>query len=1030
MRKLGQGATLALLLLCGGSAFARLDYVDRSKNLCADGKALQLTMGVPTEYLQFSRKFGYEKPGENVRQFCTSIATGSSYQLLSWLENGAIQAAILPDFAIAVMQADSLERFRNEYYVMPVNSLPALPKLERHLLLTDGTGKPLEKPYARLDELFAALRQQPASQKILLPSHLSPAMPYLIRYAVGWAERQELKSSERELFYQALLGAIRLGKPVAPGGQAADITHQFFDEFAPVSGSVRVTQENEVEPDPELAISLSDHLVVRRRVFMVAKELRGVVDDAFNRAQGLKPITSAESDDVALFARTRNLESALGRTLTDFRESNYRRLQSGAVAQRHFRFTIPELWTLLDSLDQRVGFAPQETTRNLALVLTGGGVKAAYQTRMIDYLYDEKRLVNAGDSSRAAHSQQVDYIIGTSGGALLGVFVAAMDGEFNARRSAAQENKLTSILWREPGEGLKSFDVFPFLDMMRYATFIVALLIIWMVAAAVLAVGRRGYPQVTRLDYGDQTFFARRARAWKESWPWIALLLAAPIVIIQIANRSRVEHVPTETGLYYAWMALLVFYSDVRLRPLKAFEWTRVRFTWLPAVLAVVGAALIVVSLWRPELRLVAVNLCCLGFLVLTYALYFFFRSQTEFFALEPQRAILGSFAALVGILLAAYCCVVLAMWMDFTSLLEMNGGFWKYFALATALLTAGYLLLGRAPSANQATSWAQSTVGYLFSEYPSRAMFGSERRFMRFVSITALAWLWWNMLAAPALYGNHNARAFLEQAFDRFIAVGHPGAQKIPPAGNTQGREFPLAVPFVITATSLERGQERYFLFVSGRGEEASQSLPPDAWFNVARDPRWVVVNQPLDKELQSAAFASGSPFPVFSAHDVQLRMLPAKERLIDGGFAHNRPIEAAAVLGARKVLVLNSSPLEAQGGGECLMLSLRIGELACNLPKLLPYLWERSQVEDLLITRRMVVASIYPTTPTKPWPSLTDFRRSTVVDLVHTAEADEGRRVGVIDGWGEPQAASSGLVGYDVDQIIAAIMNEMRTG
>jgi predicted acylesterase/phospholipase RssA len=640
--------------------------------------------------------------------------------------------------------------------------------------------------------------------------------------------------------------------------------------------------------------------------------------------------------------------------------------------------------------------------------------------------------VNRGSDIREYFSQQVDYVIGTSGGALLGVFVAAMDGAFNERRTQSQENKLTSILWREPGEGLKSFDVFPFLDMMRYATFIVALLIIWMVAAAVLAVARKGYPQVTRMDYGDQTFFSRRARAWKESWPWIALLLLAPIVIIQIANRSRVEHVPTETGLYYAWMSLLVFYSDVRLKPLKSFEWTRVRFTWLPVVLAAVGGGLIALALAKPALGLIAVNVCCLGFLVLTHALYFFFRSQTEYFALEPQRAILSSFAVLVGILLAAYGCVVLAMWMDFTSLLEMNAGFWLYFALATAVLTAGYLLMGRASSASEASSWAQSTVGYLFSEYPSRAMCGSERRFMRFVSITALAWVWWNMLAAPALYGNHNARAFLEQAFDRFIKVGNPGVATPAPApalAEGEGKEFKLAVPFVITATSLERGQERYFLFVSGRGEEASQSLPPDAWFNVARDPRWVVVNQPLDKELQSAAFASGSPFPVFSAHDVSLRMLPAKERLIDGGFAHNRPIEAAAVLGARKVLVLNSSPLEAPGGGECLMLSLRIGELACNLPKLLPYLWERSQVEDLLITRRLVVASIYPTTPTKPWPSLTDFRRSTVVDLVHTAQADEGRRVGVIDGWGEPTAASSGLVGYDVDQIVAAIMNEMRS-
>jgi hypothetical protein len=187
--------------------------------------------------------------------------------------------------------------------------------------------------------------------------------------------------------------------------------------------------------------------------------------------------------------------------------------------------------------------------------------------------------------------------------------------------------------------------------------------------------------------------------------------------------------------------------------------------------------------------------------------------------------------------------------------------------------------------------------------------------------------------------------------------------------------------------------------------GGDIDDQLDEDAWFQVVRDARWVVVREPVDSELRHAAFASGSPFPVFSAHDVELRALRNAERLIDGGFAHNKPLEAASALGASKVLVLNSSPIGAAGQGNCTIGVLDLGELACNLPKLVPYLWERSQVEDLLSTRSMVVASIYPSAKRGVWPSLTDFRGETVIQLVDDAEADFEERVGVIESWGVPE-------------------------
>ena len=74
---------------------------------------------------------------------------------------------------------------------------------------------------------------------------------------------------------------------------------------------------------------------------------------------------------------------------------------------------------------------------------------------------------------------------------------------------------------------------------------------------------------------------------------------------------------------------------------------------------------------------------------------------------------------------------------------------------------------------------------------------------------------MFWNLLAAPALYGNGNALGYLRLTFDRYIQRAQPDGRE-----RTDESEFNLAVPFVITATSLEKGQERYFLFVSGEDD------------------------------------------------------------------------------------------------------------------------------------------------------------------------------------------------------------------
>src|SRR6185436_9007246 len=107
--------------------------------------------------------------------------------------------------------------------------------------------------------------------------------------------------------------------------------------------------------------------------------------------------------------------------------------------------------------------------REIALVLPGGGVKAAYQTRIVDELYSHRYLTNAAvASSNDPSTLAVRNVIGTSGGALLGYFVSQL------RQEPAE---LFDILWRVNGRYLASTDVFGWTDLLRYVSIVFSFLI-------------------------------------------------------------------------------------------------------------------------------------------------------------------------------------------------------------------------------------------------------------------------------------------------------------------------------------------------------------------------------------------------------------------------------------------------------------------------------------------------------------------------------------------------------------------------
>jgi hypothetical protein len=274
------------------------------------------------------------------------------------------------------------------------------------------------------------------------------------------------------------------------------------------------------------------------------------------------------------------------------------------------------------------------------------------------------------------------------------------------------------------------------------------------------------------------------------------------------------------------------------------------------------------------------------------------------------------------------------------------------------------------------------------------------------------MSFAYWNFVMAPALYGNDRAEAYLAGTYAKFVCADN-GPNSPCDAPLRDGLSWAPKTKFVMSATSLEQQEERYFLFHPQRfGTRCVESLD-EVEKGLLRelasiDRRWRIPRCDLsDAQLLEAAFSSGSPFPVFPSKRVSIH---EDSRLVDGGFAHNMPVEASVKLGARRTLVVSSSPLHqhdtplADGGG-----IFTRGFLFHNLGRLFPYLFTRSQVEDALSAQDSLVATISPLDRGAAWPLLTDFHPTKIAYLIDMAHEDFDARIGLIESWGAPPCTSS---------------------
>lgn len=457
------------------------------------------------------------------------LAYGTDYQLLAWLATGAIDAALLPPLAVELAERDGTALRRLTTW-----------RTSRLELAEEGPD---------LATFFAAVESRASSPRVAflrLPSHVSNEFYGVLEAAAEYIERRRLGQE----FWPALFAHLCFRPQVGPGETerpctlTADTRAKAGPQLVPVVRSVRVggrTREVTV-PDPRLGGVLPEWLVVRAAV---AESLFETLDDDFPPA--LAPRTAEWLRRASLPRHEQ--ESGETAEQAQLRRRDLEPLREIAVADpllgfRGFSFTV----------DEALGLFDRRGESQLALVLPGGGVKAAYQTTWLDALYGQQRLRNRGvpfDSTRE-ETLEVDLVTGTSGGALVGYFAARLDdnGPFD----------LTKRLWFLGGRPLDAGKVFPAADLPRYLSLVVVFLVF---SGALLVAGARRR-SVFALE---QCALAPEEVARYSSRPLLAggatvLLLVTPFVVRWVNGEGQQEHIPDVEGFLFLVLALMAMFAD------------------------------------------------------------------------------------------------------------------------------------------------------------------------------------------------------------------------------------------------------------------------------------------------------------------------------------------------------------------------------------------------------------------------------------------------------------------------------------
>jgi hypothetical protein len=175
-------------------------------------------------------------------------------------------------------------------------------------------------------------------------------------------------------------------------------------------------------------------------------------------------------------------------------------------------------------------------------VLPGGGVdrlpvpprRRALPTGLL-----KNRL--AGRAAGGRTPLEVERIVGTSGGALLGFFVA--------RLGAAGPWNLSEILWQRGDVPVDAADLFGWTDLPRYASLIAILSVFGLVVGG-YSLRRDGWLSPPPREVYEDAITGRPAPGSRAVLllPLVAILLITPLAVRWASGESLLEHIPSSRG--------------------------------------------------------------------------------------------------------------------------------------------------------------------------------------------------------------------------------------------------------------------------------------------------------------------------------------------------------------------------------------------------------------------------------------------------------------------------------------------------
>jgi predicted acylesterase/phospholipase RssA len=661
-----------------------------------------------------------------------------------------------------------------------------------------------------------------------------------------------------------------------------------------------------------------------------------------------------------LRAKTIANDDSLGQMAIEFKALS-RRPDFAPYWQRwyereNYEFSVAEVVDVL--LDDQLIAGHQ----NASIVLPGGGVRGAYQAGILDALYDGfVRNVNSRDDSPGVTGPrrlQIDSIVGTSGGALMGYLAA--------RRAGPDDCVGLSDRWERGGTVvIQPSQVFPMFSVLRVLSGLLALTLLGGGAAmsSRRVAAAEGAPMFLTISFAALVVIAP-ALIWR-------------LALVDVEYRPRWEAVCFTILIIALHAAHTMLKKDERNAPIGTAGSTGKAIATVAGILSVVLGLTVILD----PAPLAAGHHVSGG--PMSAALAVAFGALAVFCVawlrgVDFDRKIVRAYGGGYLVLLVYGLLMVIQMliWTKVihrATILEMTTDYWIAVSVSSAIGTL-LLVIVRVFS-------SQIDDGLQFWVYPLGSRPFPYTPILTLLIGGLLAVAGWTACVAPSLYdGERGVQTFHEQAES---------------AGPALTRFF-AAMTTLGTPTSMARQFPPGDYYAYAAEEDPGSSFPADGMqADLATMDRFLGFDR---LSFDEAVSASGSPFPIYPG--VLLKHRKGNGIFIDGGFTHLIPVEGAVLVGAKQVLVVaNVARREASATGRGLW-SLLLSDTV----RTFDFLFDRSQMTDTNISHDVLVATIAPTW-TEDNPSLMDFRPQKIHWLLSHARDDvENQRPARVSSWGEP--------------------------